>query len=109
VKETEQTALQNPARVVIPMGIAITLSLLGDLALFASLPMNVAAVGTSSRRTAGRRSVATPSPASASTASARAFVGRAEVAFVVAAAECSLQDQRAGLAGWTDDHAFILH
>lgn len=34
-----------PARAVIPVGIAATLALLGDLALFASLPLNVSVVG----------------------------------------------------------------
>ena len=35
----------QPSRAVIPIGIAATLALLGDLALFASLPLNVEVVG----------------------------------------------------------------
>ncbi len=38
---------RHPARVVIPVGFAIALALLGDLALFASLPANVGVVGLS--------------------------------------------------------------
>ncbi len=41
----EQQQTIRPARAVIPVGIAATLALLGDLALFASLPLNVAVVG----------------------------------------------------------------
>ena len=45
--ETKAIHHNNPMRAVLPVGIAATLALLGDLALFASLPMNVAVVGIS--------------------------------------------------------------
>jgi len=43
LEQTQHTI--RPARAVIPVGIAATLALLGDLALFASLPLNVEVVG----------------------------------------------------------------